>query len=60
MHSRMFSLEESVDSGCCLFTSLEAAGRVPVTPTTPAFTRLYKFAISFTAGKTGTLGRLVP
>lgn len=30
-----------------------------MTPTTPAFTRaLYKFAISLTAGKAGTLGLL--
>jgi hypothetical protein len=57
--SEMLLLEES-DSGCGSFTFLEAMGGVPVAPTTPAFTRaLYKFAISLTAGKAGTLGWLV-
>lgn len=57
--SEILLLEESVDPGCGSFTLLEAVG-VPVEPTTPAFTRaLYKFAISLTAGKAGTLCRLV-
>lgn len=50
-------LEKSADFGCDSFTLLEAIGGVPVAPTTPAFTRaLYRFAISLTAGKAGTLG----
>ena len=58
--SETLLLGESVDSGCGSFTSLEATGGVPVAPTTPAFTRaLYKFAISLTAGKAGTLDWLV-
>ena len=58
--SEILLLEESVDPGCGSFTLLDATGGVPVAPTTPAFTRaLYKFAISLTAGKAGTLGRLV-
>ena len=57
--SEILLLGEFVDSGCGLFTLLEARGGVPVAPTTPAFKRaLYKFAISFTAGKPGTLGWL--
>lgn len=58
--SEIFLLGESDDSNCGSFMLLEATGGVPVVPTTPAFTRaLYKFAISLTAGKAGTLGLLV-
>ena len=58
--SEILLLEESVDPGCDSFTLFGAMRGVPVAPTTPAFTRaLYRFAISLTAGKAGTLDRLV-